>query len=118
MIFLGSSLTAGEAQSNFTWINEPASQIVDEGSTVTFKCSGTYPNATAEYHWRYNNESLKANENPRYSIKANGTQLEIKNANQTAEGTYQCFVTTADTNETIGESLKAVLSVKGKLAFE
>lgn len=111
-IFL--DFTGTDEPSNLTWIRHPASQTVDKGSSVTFTCLADCDKLIS-YHWIANNKTIGENAQPRYKIKENGT-LEIARTTEDDKGIYQCFVTTKDGRQKLGESFTAELDVKGKNA--
>ena len=112
-IFLDSIVTPhSDEPSNLTWIRHPTSQTVEKGSTVTFSCLANYDKLIS-YHWKANNKTLEEDAQPRYKIRENGT-LEIAKTTEEDKGIYQCFVTTKDGRQQLGESYTAELDVKGK----
>lgn len=115
-MFLGSSFTkenSTDESSNIKWIAHPSSQTVKKGTTVIFTCSVSC-NKQIKYHWKANNKTLQKASESRYILTPNGT-LEIANAKVEDKGAYQCFVTTKDGTKTLGESVTAMLDVKGKI---
>lgn len=79
---------------------------------MTFTCLA-YCDKPFSYHWKANNKTLEENAQPRYKIKENST-LEIAKTTEEDKGIYQCFVTTKDGRQRLGESYTAELDVKGK----
>lgn len=90
--------------SNLTWIRHPTSQTVEKGSTVTFSCLANCTKLIS-YHWKANNKTLEEDAQPRYKIRENGT-LEIAKTTEEDKGIYQCFVTTKDGRQQLGEAIQ------------
>ena len=95
-----------------TWDEQPSSQTVQKGATVTFRCAATV-NRKIEYYWSHNNETIQTNS--RITIKSADGTLEITDTKLDDRGTYQCYVTRAGRTKILGKSNTATLDVKGKI---
>lgn len=107
-VLLGSSLT--DSQLTLTWDEQPSSQTVKKGATVTFRCAATV-NRKIEYYWSHNNETIQTNS--KFTIKSADGTLEITDTQLEDRGTYQCYVTRAGRTKILGKSNTATLDVKG-----
>ena len=94
-----------------TWDEQPSSQTVIEGATVTFRCVAT-ANKRIEYHWAHDYKTFPTNS--RITIKSADGILEITDTKLKDRGTYQCYVMRPGRTKIFGKSNTATLDVKGK----
>ena len=106
----GSSFTASQS-TGLKWLTQPTPQTVEAGRNVSFTCTADYSETIQLYEWEYNNLSLPANDDPRYTLKNDGQTLEISQTKFEDRGDYRCVATRE--GRVLGRSQNAALNVKG-----
>ena len=113
---LVSSLTGSAA--SLTFRRHPASQTVQVGSRVIFKCSVLLTNRKVTYEWQHNNQTIRTEKQSRFTIRSDGS-LRIDNTDLDDSGNYQCIAMARAKRSGIirrkARSRIAKLTVEGKL---